>query len=164
MREMPLRQRQADHYTGSRGGASSFMQSNRNRHFVHPALVSFADECCSALAQLIAYVGALTLFAIAGLHFWDQLQFDDAADPANQPTLTLVRSGTASVANPIDLDEKSGGYGPTPDPAGCREINRLWPTPGEGRADLNSRGCGATTALSADWVTGTENPRLRGSL
>ncbi|MDE1934920.1 hypothetical protein [Bradyrhizobium sp.] len=150
MRETPLRQRQADHYTGSRGGASSFMQSNRNRHFVHPALVSFADECCAALAQLIAYVGALTLFTIAGLHFWDQLQFEDAADPA--------------VANPIDLDEKSGGYGPTPDPAGCREINRLWATPSDGRADLNSRGCGTATALSADWVTGTENPRLRGSL
>jgi hypothetical protein len=39
---------------------------------IHPALNSFADECCGTLARLIAYVGALALFAIAGIHLWDQ--------------------------------------------------------------------------------------------
>jgi hypothetical protein len=30
------------------------------------------------------------------------------------------------------------------------------------RAELNAGGYGTITAFSADWVTGTENPRLRG--
>jgi hypothetical protein len=49
-----------------------------DHHFTHPALTSFADECCATLARLTLYVGALMLFAIAGLHIWDQLQFDMA--------------------------------------------------------------------------------------
>ena len=40
---------------------------------IHPALTSFADECCGMLARLIAYVGALALLAIVGIHLWDQL-------------------------------------------------------------------------------------------
>jgi hypothetical protein len=52
-----------------------------NQHFIHPAPTSFADECCATLARLRLYVGALALFAIAGLHVWDQLQFDMAAEP-----------------------------------------------------------------------------------
>ncbi len=42
------------------------MQSNH--HFIHPAPTSFTDACCATLARLIAYVGALALFAIASLH------------------------------------------------------------------------------------------------
>ena len=40
---------------------------------IHPALTSFADECCGMLARLIAYVGILALLAILGPHPWDQL-------------------------------------------------------------------------------------------
>ena len=40
---------------------------------IHPALTSFADECCATLARLIAYVGALALLGIVGLHLWDEL-------------------------------------------------------------------------------------------
>jgi hypothetical protein len=32
------------------------------------------------------------------------------------------------------------------------------------RAELKRRGCGTATAVSADWVAGAENPRLRGPL
>ena len=35
---------------------------------IHPALTSFADECCGTLAHLIAYVGTLALLAIIGIH------------------------------------------------------------------------------------------------
>ena len=40
---------------------------------IHPALTSFADECCGTLARLVAYVGALALLAIVGIHLWDEL-------------------------------------------------------------------------------------------
>jgi hypothetical protein len=131
------------------------MQSNRDHRFIHPALTSFADECCATLARLIAYVGALALFAIAGLHFWDQLQLDGAADPANQP----------------DFSEKSDSYEALQYPAaGCRDVFH-WAAPSKGpagklfdRADVNRRGCEAATALPADWISGAGNPHLRGSL
>ena len=37
---------------------------------IHPALNSFADECCGTLARLIAYLGVLALFAIAGIYLF----------------------------------------------------------------------------------------------
>ena len=50
------------------------MQSNPEYHArTYPALTSFADECVATLAGLIAYLGALALLGIVGLHFWDQL-------------------------------------------------------------------------------------------
>jgi hypothetical protein len=32
------------------------------------------------------------------------------------------------------------------------------------RSELRRSGCGASTSVSADWVTGADNPRLRGPL
>ena len=49
---------------------------------IHPALTSFADECCGTLARLLAYVGTLALVAILGVHLWDQLPADEANEPA----------------------------------------------------------------------------------
>ena len=49
---------------------------------IHPALTSFADECSSMLAHLIAYVGSLALLAIVGIHLWDQLPIADAIEPS----------------------------------------------------------------------------------
>ena len=43
---------------------------------IHPALTSFADEVCATLARLFAYMGALALLGILGIHGWDQLQVD----------------------------------------------------------------------------------------
>jgi hypothetical protein len=83
------------------------MQSNPGSHFIHPALTSFADECCATLARLIAYVGTLALFAIVGLHFWNQLGLDAAAAPADQPGFTLAtRSRPAFAVSSLDPPEK----------------------------------------------------------
>ena len=108
------------------------MQSYPNRHFVHPALTSFADECCATLARLIAYVGALALFAIAGLHFWDQLQLDVVADPAEQPSFTLAAwARPAFAVSLLDPHEKSDSYEIYRHPEGGRKDVFHWGPPGE---------------------------------
>jgi hypothetical protein len=63
MRQTPLRQRQ----TGARWLPRTVIATK-----IHPALNSFADECCGTLARLIAYLGVLALFAIAGIYLWDR--------------------------------------------------------------------------------------------
>jgi hypothetical protein len=109
------------------------MQSNSDYHFrVHPALISFADECCGTLARLIAYVGALALFGIAALHFWDQLQFDIANEPANRPGFALAkRSRPAFAVSSFDLPEKSEVYEIFRHPEGGRKDVFHWGSPGE---------------------------------
>src|SRR6202021_274817 len=110
------------------------MQSNPDSRFhIHPALTSFADECCATLARLIAYVGALALFAIVSLNFWDQLQLDTAAaEPADQPGFTLAsRSRPAFAVSSLDLPEKSDGYEIFRHPAGGRKDIFHWGPPGE---------------------------------
>jgi hypothetical protein len=49
---------------------------------IHPALTSFADECCGTLARLLGYVGVLALLAIAGVHLWDELSAGEASEPS----------------------------------------------------------------------------------
>ena len=64
----------------------SFLASFANSYYpntIHPALTSFADECCGMLARLTAYVGTLALLAIVGVHLWDQLP--DIADVEPPP-------------------------------------------------------------------------------
>jgi hypothetical protein len=110
------------------------MQSTPDYRFrIHPALTSFADECCATLARLIAYVGALALFAIVSLNFWDQLQLDTAAaEPADQPGFTLAsRSRPAFAVSSLDLPEKSDGYEIFRHPAGGRKDIFHWGPPGE---------------------------------
>ena len=112
------------------------MQSTPDYRFrIHPALTSFADECCATLARLIAYVGALALFAIVSLNFWDQLQLDTAAaEPADQPGFTLAsRSRPAFAVSSLDLPEKSDGYEIFRHPAGGRKDIFHWGPPGEKR-------------------------------
>src|ERR1700690_2988239 len=115
------------------------MQSNPDSRFhIHPALTSFADECCATLARLIAYVGALALFAIVSLNFWDQLQLiTAAAEPADQPGFTLAtRSRPAFAVSSLDPPEKSESTrysGIRPAVAkipsiGVRQTKSLWPS------------------------------------
>jgi hypothetical protein len=54
---------------------------------IHPALTSFADECCATLARLMAYVGALALLGIVGLHLWDELPAAVPMEPCRQAGL-----------------------------------------------------------------------------
>src|ERR1700690_167513 len=110
------------------------MQSNPDSRFhIHPALTSFADECCATLARLIAYVGALALFAIVSLNFWDQLQLiTAAAEPADQPGFTLAsRSRPAFAVSSLDLPEKSDTYDIFRHPAGGRKDIFHWGPLGE---------------------------------
>jgi len=108
------------------------MQSHAKNHFIHPALTSFADECCATLARLIAYVGALVLFAIVGLYVWDELQFDVIAEPADQPAFALAsRSRPAFAVNSLDLPEKSESYEVFRHPEGGRKDVFHWGSPGE---------------------------------
>jgi hypothetical protein len=106
------------------------MQSNHP--FVHPALTSFADECCATLARLTLYVGALAFFAIAGLHVRDQLQLEKTTEPIDQPGFTLVsRSHAAFAVGSLDLPEKSESYEMFRHPAGGRKDVFHWGPPDE---------------------------------
>jgi hypothetical protein len=109
------------------------MQSNPEYHSgIHPALTSFADECCGTLARLIAYVGALALFGIVALHFWDQLQFDAATEPADQPGFTLAaHSRPAFAVSSLDPPEKSETYAIFRHPAGGRKDVFHWGPAGD---------------------------------
>lgn len=109
------------------------MQSSQySQSRIHPALTSFADECCATLARLIVYVGALALFAIAGLHFWDQLQLDTAAGPDDPPGFTLAtRSHPAFAVSSLDPAEKSESYEVFRHPAGGRKDVFHWSAPDE---------------------------------
>jgi hypothetical protein len=110
------------------------MQSNPDSRFhIHPALTSFADECCATLARLIAYVGALALFAIVSMSFWDQLRLDaDALESAGQPGFTLVpRSRPAFAVSALETLEKSEVYEIFRHPEGGRKDVFHWGSPGE---------------------------------
>lgn len=109
------------------------MHSSQEYHFrIHPALTSFADECCATLARLIAYVGVLALFAIVGVHFFDQWQLDTATEPAVQPGFTLAqRSPPAFAVKSLDLLEKSGTYEIFRHPEGGRKDVLHWGSRGE---------------------------------
>jgi hypothetical protein len=110
------------------------MQSNPDSRFrIHPALTSFADECCATLARLIAYVGTLALFAIVALNFWDRLQLNTAAaEPADQPGFTLAtRSRPAFAVSSLDPPEKSESYEIFRHPGGGRKDIFHWGPPGE---------------------------------
>jgi hypothetical protein len=106
------------------------MRSHTKNHFSHTS--SFADECCATLARLIAYVGTLALFAIVGLHFWDQLPFDTTVEPADQPRFTqALRSRPAFAVSSLDHREKSESYEIFRHPAGGRKDVFHWGPPGE---------------------------------
>ena len=104
------------------------MQSDPDDQFrIHPALTSFADECCATLARLVVYVGVLALFAIAGVHFWDRLQLDAGASPADQPGFALVaRSRAAFAVSSLDPPERSESYEVFRHPAGGRKDIFHW--------------------------------------
>jgi hypothetical protein len=107
------------------------MRSHAKNHSIHPALTSFG-ECCATLTRLIAYVGSLALFAIAGLHLWEQLQFDTTTEVADQPGFTLaLRSRPAFAVSSLDPPEKSESYEIFRHPAGGRKDVFRWGPPGE---------------------------------
>jgi hypothetical protein len=108
------------------------MHSQPDNDFIHPALTSFADECCGTLARLMAYVGALVLFAIVGLHFLNQLRLELPGDPADQPSFVRAeRSRPAFAVSSLDPPEKSESYEIYRHPEGGRKDIFHWGSPGE---------------------------------
>lgn len=99
---------------------------------IHPALTSFADECCGMLARLIAYVGALALLTIGGIHLWDQLPVAEAAEPAAQADWSVAsRAYPAFAVSQFDLPEKTKTYEIFRHPEGGRKDVFRWTVQGE---------------------------------
>ena len=94
---------------------------------IHLALAAFADEVVGTLARLIAYVGALALFAILGLAALDQLpdwRDDDAAD---KPGWSVAdRSHPAFAVSRIDSSDKTASYTILRHPEGGRRDVLRW--------------------------------------
>jgi hypothetical protein len=94
---------------------------------IHPALTSFADECCATLARLLAYVGTLALLAIIGIHLWDQLPADEPAEPSAKPGWSVAsRSRPAFAVSQFDLSEKTETYEILRHPQGGRKDVIHW--------------------------------------
>jgi len=99
---------------------------------IHPALNSLADECCGALARLVAYVGTLALLAIVGIHLWDQLPAGGASEPAARAGWSLAsRSYPAFAVSQFDSLEKTETYEILRHPGGGRKDVFRWAAPGE---------------------------------
>jgi hypothetical protein len=99
---------------------------------IHPALTSFADECCATLARLIAYVGTLALLVIAGIHFWDELPVDEASEPSAKANWSVAdRLYPAFAVSQLDSPEKTVSYEILRHPEGGRRDILRWAAPGE---------------------------------
>jgi hypothetical protein len=99
---------------------------------IHPALSSFADECCGMLARLIAYVGVLALLAIVGVHLWDELPDGAALEPSATADWTAAtRAYPAFAVNQFDLPGKTETYEIFRHPEGGRKDVFRWSAQGE---------------------------------
>jgi hypothetical protein len=108
----------------------SFSAEPANSHYttrIHPALTSFADEVCGTLARLIAYVGALALLAILGIHFWEQLPDAAATEPVAKPGWRAAdRLYPAFAVSQFDSLEKTETYQIFRHPEGGRKDVFRW--------------------------------------
>jgi len=106
-----------------------------DRDRIHPALTNFADEVCATVARLFAYVGVLALFGILGIHAWDKLQADLAAEPAPGASWSVAdRSYPAFALSPLsssDKSDKSDTYVIFRHPRGGRKDVLRWSGPGD---------------------------------
>jgi len=94
---------------------------------IHPALTSFADECCGTLARLLAYVGTLALVAILGIHLWDELPVTEADAPQAKAVWSPAqRSYPAFAVSQFDLPEKTETYEIFRHPQGGRKDVIRW--------------------------------------
>jgi hypothetical protein len=94
---------------------------------IHPALTSFADECFSTLARLLAYLGVLALLAIVGIHLWDELSAGEASEPAAKAGWSVAaRSYLAFAVSQFDSPEKTEAYQILRHPEGSRKDDFRW--------------------------------------
>lgn len=112
----------------------SFLASAANPYYpnrIHPALTSFADECCGMLARLLAYVGTLALLAIVGVHLWDRLPDIADIEPAAPAGWSEAsRSHPAFAVSQIDSFDKTVSYEIFRHPEGGRKDAFRWGTAG----------------------------------
>jgi hypothetical protein len=113
----------------------SFSATRANFYYptrIHPALNSFADECCGMLARLVAYVGTLALLAILGIHLWDQLPDVVAGEPAAKPGWSVAsRSHPAFAVSQFNFPGKTETYEILRHPEGGRKDVIRWAAAGE---------------------------------
>src|SRR3981189_970746 len=113
----------------------SFLGHRANSHYptgIHPALNRFADECCGMLARLIAYVGALALLAIVGVHLWDELPDGAALEPSVKAGWSAAsRAYPAFAVSQVDLPGKTETYRVFRHPEGGRKDVFRWSAQGE---------------------------------
>jgi hypothetical protein len=93
---------------------------------IHPALTSFADECCGMLARLFAYMGVLALLAILGFHLWDLLPDPELAPAAKAEWSMATRSYPAFAVSQFDLSDKTETYEILRHPEGGRKDVFHW--------------------------------------
>jgi hypothetical protein len=97
---------------------------------IHPVLTGLADECCGMLARLVAYVGALALLAIVGIHLWDELPPGEAAEASAKADWSVAtHSHPAFAVSQFDLAEKTETYEILRHPEGGRKDILRWPAP-----------------------------------
>ena len=114
----------------------SFLATHGNPSYdptrIHPALNSYFDECCGLLARLIAYVGALALLAIVGIHLWDVLPDSAGLEPAAKTGWSVAdRSYPAFAVSQFDLPGKTETYEILRHPEGGRKDVFRWAAPAE---------------------------------
>jgi hypothetical protein len=113
----------------------SFRATPANSYYptrIHPALTSFADECCGMLARLVAYVGTLALLAIVGVHLWDELPDGAAIEPSAKAGWRVAsRVYPAFAVSQFDLPGKTETYEIFRHPEGGRKDVFRWSAQGE---------------------------------
>ncbi len=105
---------------------------------IHPVLNSLADECCGMLARLAAYLGALALLAIVGIHLWDELPATEAVGRSARAGWSVAtRSHPAFAVSQFDLAEKTEAYEILRHPEGGRKDILSWAAP-DGKQSLKT--------------------------
>jgi hypothetical protein len=103
-----------------------------DRDRIYPALTNFTDEVCATVARLFAYVGVLALFGILGVHAWDKLEVDLAAEHAAEASWSVAdRSYPSFALSSPDKSDKSDTYVIFRHPRGGRKDVLRWSAPGD---------------------------------
>jgi hypothetical protein len=97
----------------------------------HPALWSFAEECRTVTAHLLAYLGALALIAIAAFHLWARLPLAEAILPLAEALEPAGKVGWSAA------DRSYPAFAISQlDSSGTRETYEILRHPGGGRRDV----------------------------